>query len=211
MLGTFLVEFALAFYVWLRFKTSRFVRLTIITLIALGTFQLAEYQVCINNYPILWAKIGFMAITLLPVISLHLVSMLTLSKRRLWWANAVAAIFIAGFIFTPRAISSAICGGNYNIFTIDPRLDLFFVIYYPGFMALAFFWAIQGLYRAPQNKKPVLLWAIIGYLSFIMPTAIIYIINTTARIGIGSIMCGFAVILAFILALKIVPLHLHDK
>lgn len=211
MLGTFLIELVLAIYVWLRFKTSRFIQLVVLALVALSAFQLAEYQICGHHSPLLWAKIGFVSITLLPVIGLHLVTILTNRKKKLWWANAVAALFIAGFIFVPRAINSAVCGGNYNIFTIDPRLDLFFVIYYPGLLLLGLIWAGQGLKRVSGQQKTALLWTIIGYCSFIMPTVIIYILNTAARAGLGSIMCGFAIILAFILAFKIVPLALKSK
>lgn len=211
MIGTFLVELCLVIYVWLRFRASRFTRLVIIILLTLATFQLAEYNICANQRPILWAKIGFGAVSLLPILGLHLIKIITKNRHRLWLADVLATLFTLGFIFIPQAISSAQCGGNYNIFKIDPRLDILFAIYYTVFLAIAMAWAFQSLKTAPPPKKRLLSWTIISYLSFIIPTIIIYILNTAARAGIGSIMCGFAVILAFILTFKIITLYESKK
>ncbi len=211
MLGTFLTEVTLAIYVWLRFKASPLTRLCVVILLALAAFQLAEYNICANQTPLLWAKIGFAATALLPTLGLHLVKIITKSKQRLWLANAVTTLFIAEFILVPGAITSAQCGGNYNLFTISPRLDILFAVYYPVFLAIALVWAFRLLKTAPKPQKRILRWAIIGYLSFIVPTFVIYVLNTTTRAGIASIMCGFAVILAFILSFKIVSLAARNK
>ena len=46
---------------------------------------------------------------------------------------------------------------------------------------------------------------VIGYLSFMLPMGIAYAFYEPARVAVASIMCGFALSLAFILALRIVP------
>ena len=50
-------------------------------------------------------------------------------------------------------------------------------------------------------------WFIIGYLSFILPLTLVYILIPTSRVAVASIMCGFAVIFAFILTFKIAPIY----
>src|SRR3990167_6134034 len=76
MVVTFIVEISLAVYVFWRYKLKGTVRLCIITLLALATFQLSEYFICVGNpaHGIIWAHAGFVAITLLPALGIHLVA-----------------------------------------------------------------------------------------------------------------------------------------
>ncbi|TSC81996.1 MAG: hypothetical protein G01um101419_692, partial [Parcubacteria group bacterium Gr01-1014_19] len=55
------------------------------------------------------------------------------------------------------------------------------------------------------------LWFIVGYLSFILPMGVIFVISPATREALASIMCGFAIIFALILALKIVPKYHSAK
>jgi len=55
--------------------------------------------------------------------------------------------------------------------------------------------------------KNVLQWLIIGYLSFMAPMGAVYILFPVTRNAVASIMCGFALCLAVILALKIMPAY----
>ena len=50
-----------------------------------------------------------------------------------------------------------------------------------------------------------------GYLVFLIPTATVNYIKPETRAGIPSIMCGFAVFFALILAFKILPLAAKKK
>jgi len=46
----------------------------------------------------------------------------------------------------------------------------------------------------------------VGYLVFLVPTALAYSVSPATRRGIPSIMCGFAVLFALILTLYVLPL-----
>ena len=58
-----------------------------------------------------------------------------------------------------------------------------------------------------SGLRRVLQWLIIAYLSFMLPMGLVYVTFSPARTAIASIMCGFAIILAFIFVLKILPLY----
>jgi fatty acid desaturase len=78
---------------------------------------------------------------------------------------------------------------------------------------LAIWESFQRLKESPKNKilRRVLFWFVVGYLSFILPLTLVYIFIAGSRGAIASIMCGFAIIFAIILAFKILPLyHLLD-
>jgi hypothetical protein len=56
-----------------------------------------------------------------------------------------------------------------------------------------------------KNKARALKSLAVGYLAFILPVTIVNIIDPSTISGIPSIMCGFAVILAVILAGEVLP------
>jgi hypothetical protein len=58
------------------------------------------------------------------------------------------------------------------------------------------------------NIKSALQWMSIGYISFMLPTVLAVIRYPSASSGIPSIMCGFAVLLALILVLFVLPRYL---
>ena len=75
MLATFALEFGLAFYVIWRYKMNIISRLVFILLVCLGLFQLAEYMICggLGLTGIEWARVGYMSISLLPALGIHLI------------------------------------------------------------------------------------------------------------------------------------------
>ena len=84
MIATCVIELSLAGYTWWRYKSRPVSRLVMITLVLLATFQLAEYLICgYMSDPALWAKIGYIAITLLPPVGLHLAS--KVAGKRINW------------------------------------------------------------------------------------------------------------------------------
>jgi hypothetical protein len=56
-----------------------------------------------------------------------------------------------------------------------------------------------------EMKASALKFLAIGYLAFIVPTTAANLIDPTTLAGIPSIMCGFAVILALVLVLGVLP------
>lgn len=213
MLATFIIEIVLALYVFIRYGMGRFSRMAGVVLILLAIFQIAEYQICAGEHSLLWARIGFIAITLLPIAGFYLVSLITKKTHFLRLGYLVSIGYVIYFIFSPHSITGALCGGNYVIFDINQNFYLFYGTYYFGFLLLAIWESLEKMMEVKSDdpRREVLAWIIVGYISFLLPMSAIYIYFAEARVAIASIMCGFALILALILAFKIVPEYYKIK
>lgn len=211
MLATFIIEIACAFYMVFRYKLTTVSRLAVGILVCLAVFQLAEYNVCEGAWGIDslgWARVGYVAITLLPPLGLHMATRIANQKRPklVGTAYATAAMFSCFFLFVGHGMQGQQCLGNYVIFTIAPWAVGAYALYYYG-------WLMAGAgyaWRAGRNmnnkaKKHALHALALGYLAFIVPTTTATIIEPATMAAIPSIMCGFAVILAVILTTVVIP------
>jgi len=84
MLATFVVEIIFAAYTVVRYRLNTTGRLVVGMLLALAVFQLCEYHVC-GGWGVRasdWSRAGYVAITLLPVLGVHLVYQLAGKSRR---------------------------------------------------------------------------------------------------------------------------------
>lgn len=210
MIATFAIEVSLAFYVLWKHRASLMGKLAAATLLLLGTFQLAEWMVCqgaLGLDSIAWAKIGFVAISFLPPLGLHIASVIAGKKdSKIPIAGyAAAGLFSSYFLAATSSISGSVCGGNYVIFNLAPHVGGLFGLYYYLTLfigiAVSYFWA----QNANKHAASALRWLIVGYTAFIAPTAAVNLISPSTAAGIPSIMCGFAVIFALILALRVLP------
>jgi len=211
MVATFTIELILAAIVLIRHHVTRFGKTAGFVLILLATFQFAEYRICTaaGDISLLWPRIGFIAITLLPVTGLYLVSLVSHKPHFLTLGYATAAGFVLYFVFVPKSITGAICGGNYVIFNTSNDLYRLYGFYYLGFLLLGIWESVEkvsNLQRRTAGKR-ALQWLIVGYVSFMGPMGLLYILIPITRMAIASIMCGFALTFAFILAAKIVPIY----
>lgn len=212
MLFTFIFEFVSALYILLTSRLKPSTILLVLILLCLGIFQLAEYQVC-RSSSTLWMRVGFVATTLLPPLGVHLVSLVS---KKPWYRYAgygFAFIFMATFIMQSNSIQTAICGGNYiMVTTANSIIYESYPIYYFLVLALGLFNIAEALRwqklesTRDSLKSSYLFWIGIGYASFLIPSGFVYLISEPARRGLPSIMCGFAVILAIILAFKVFPI-----
>jgi hypothetical protein len=118
----------------------------------------------------------------------------------------LAGILALIFIFNSHSITQSFCGGNYVIFSGPTALYQFFGAYYFAFLIFAI-WESLEMMRKNENQfvRKVLQWFVIGYFSFMAPMGIVYAFYAPARSAVASIMCGFAVLLAIIVAFRIVP------
>ena len=211
MIATFLIEGILAVYTLVRYRTTVFGRVAFLILFFLALFQLAEYQICVGSHALVWAKIGIISITLLPVLGLNLI-LLTCNKNG-WFiksAYAVTMAVIAFLILSPTAVSGAVCLGNYVIFESVQPLYWLYALYYISILVYGMIMASVEL-KEQNVKKKYLYWMTIGYLSFLLPVSYIYLFYELSSKGIPSIMCGFALIFAFLIVFKILPLYHKDK
>jgi hypothetical protein len=211
MLATFLIEAFLATLVFLRHRVTRFGKVAGLVLVLLAVFQFSEYRICTTTgtLRLLWSRLGFVAITLLPVAGLYLVSLVSRTPHFLKLGYVTAAGFAIYFILVPKSVTGAICGGNYVIFNGSNDFYRLYGFYYWGFLVLGIWESIEKIESLKRQTctKNLLQWWIVAYLSFMAPMGAAYMFFPETRNAVASIMCGFAIALAFILALKIVPAY----
>lgn len=214
MLATFLIESCIAIYAYLKFRGTLFGKLSALILFLLGAFQFAEYQICVGNNGIFWARLGFVVITLLPPLGVHLVSIVTGNRRFIQFSYTLAGVFAVIFAFVPKSITGGICGGNYIIFNTAQELYWTYAIYYFGLMFVGIFDALSELRKGLPNRGrnfKILVWLITGYFSFMVPMGLAYFIFPETAMAVPSVMCGFALtfamILGFIIAAKYDKIH----
>ncbi|MEP7204994.1 MAG: hypothetical protein ABI716_02270 [Candidatus Saccharibacteria bacterium] len=208
MLATFLIEFGFAFYTLWRYKLNSVSRLAFVMLISLGTFQLAEFMVCggLGLTHMEWARVGYGALTLLPALGIHMVVSLAGKKKPLLvnvaYASGVA--FAAYYLVSEGAVTGSTCYANYAVFHVEHASVWPFALYYYGWMLtgtnLAFRWASQ----LPKRRKALQAMAM-GYLVFVLPTTMFNLVDPSTMKAIPSIMCGFAVLLAFVVVFRVLP------
>lgn len=215
MIATFTIEILLAVYTVWRYKMTVLTRLVTATLICLAIFQLAEYHVCtgFGSHAMAWSRLGFVAITILPPLGLHILHVLAGKPGRkvVGAAYATMAVFIVFFLTYHAAFIGHQCTGNYVIFQMGPRAGGLYGLYYYGWLlsalALGWRWAnqLQAKGKKALRQLQTVQALIIGYLVFLVPTALANTVKPETRHGIPSVMCGFAVLFALILGFYILP------
>jgi hypothetical protein len=205
ILLTFTIEAGLAVYAWWRYRSTRFGRLSAVLLVLLSLFQISEWFICQGGSSLLWSRVGFVATAFLPILGLDFVSMLAKKKWPMWLGYALATVISGIFVFLPNAFTAAACTGKFVAFQGgSPALDFLYGFYYVLTMSLGVFLIVRFL-KAGAPNRPALAWLLIGYLAFCLPALALYVLVLASRTGAASILCGFAVLLALILALKVLP------
>lgn len=209
MLATFIIEIGLLVYTLWRYKLNAITRLAVALLFFLALFQLAEYYVCggIGMNAETWSRVGFVAITILPPLGIHLAQVI--SKRGLpwlkWAAYGTAAFWVYIFTLGQQTFKGHECAGNYVIFQLGDSLGGLFLVYY-------YFWLIVGIglctyfaRTATKRIRSALLLQVAGYLVFLVPTTVTNTVKPETIAGLPSIMCGFAILFALVLTFGIMP------
>ena len=145
MIATFVIEMSLMVASFVRYKMTTALRLTMSILFFLALFQLSEYFVCggLGIQAASWSRIGYIAITMLPPLGLHLVAHIGDLKRR--WpvaaAYVVAACWIVLFGFSELAFRGHLCAGNYVIFQLYAGIGGWYFVYYYALLFTSIFMA----------------------------------------------------------------------
>lgn len=211
MIATFAIEIVLFCYTLWRYKLSPITRLVALILVFLAGFQLAEFMVCEGspNAAMQWSRFGFAAITMLPSLGLHLALTLTKVKRRARWlvlTYGAAGAFIGYFLLAAGSLSGHACTGNYVIFQLGEGSGWLYSLYYYGLLAAGLWVGWRGLQHERIKKlRRAIIGLMAGYAAFIVPTAAVNLVNPDTIRAIPSIMCGFAVLLALVLAFIVMP------
>ena len=132
--------------------------------------------------------------------------------------------FIAYYLFVTNGVNEKICRANYSVFNVPEIASTLYGFYYYGWLIVAL-WFIYCQIKQLSGELPkkiffkakksqqisALKWLALGYLSFMLPTTLVNVVNPATLEGIPSIMCGFAVILAMILIGFVAPRTLELK
>lgn len=208
MIATFVIEILLAAFILFRYKLTELAGVVLALLTMLGLFQFAEYSVCSAGSEI-WSRIGYAAITTLPALGIHLFYLLSNNKsRKLVIASySVMSFALVYFLAFPNVFASYECTGNYVIFELTGSASALYSVYYFGLLFTAIGLSIKWILNNPRskNKRQLIEALIVGYLVFLVPTATVTTIFPDSASAIPSIMCGFAVLFALILAIYIAP------
>lgn len=211
MLATLALELIFLVYVIAKYKMTTLSRLVGSILFFLAVFQLAEYFVCggLWGNALTWSRIGFVAITILPALGIHL--LYTIAGKG--WNNLIGTVYgmtiawIVVFAVSEKVFSGNICAGNYVIFQVKPAVSYLYTAHY-------FFWLFVGTYlcikfskslKDANSKKALLLFGL-GYATLLVPTTTVNLLKPETLSGVPSIMCGLAIVLAGILTFGIMPL-----
>ena len=155
MVATFLIEIVAAIFVLYRYKANKASRLVVALLLCLSAFQLAEYYVCTNSsQAVMAARLGFVAITLLPVLGLHLMYTLTNNttyKNYTRFIYGLALFISVYFLMAPQVFDSYQCTGNYVIFQIGNNLAMYYGLYYFGLLAQSILTGVYYLRSEDSN------------------------------------------------------------
>ena len=171
MIATFAIEIFLAAYVLYRYKMNGTIKLIAILLGFLALFQLSEFNVCGGAPGSAWSRLGFVAITTLPPLGLHLMNKVTGVKNN--YINRIAYLsmgfLIVYFLVAPLAFSGYQCTGNYAIFQLDSTMTNIYALYYYGWLSTA---VIIGLKRLRDTtfslkQKAQIKRLLLGYAVFI--------------------------------------------
>jgi hypothetical protein len=213
MVVTMLAEVTLFLYTLLRYKMAPITRVITFILLFLATFQLAEFNVCGGRDAKAWSHIGFIAITILPALGIHLISLIAKRKNTILKSASylVSGLFAIIFGLSGSDLAAHACGGNYAIFQLAHRVGGMYFAYYYLWLFIGIGLSLYYSIKATVKIRQALVLQIVGYLSFLLPTGIVNTINPKTIEGLPSIMCGFAVIYAFILVFGIVPLTITKR
>lgn len=209
MVATMAIEIMLAAFTIWRYKLSLVTKLAVALLVCLATFQLAEFQVCGGIDPAgwFWPRVGNMAITMLPPLGLHLSFAIAAVRRQVLVVAAYASgAAFASYFLLANAMSDHQCLGNYVIFQVSSNAMWLYGAYYFGWLLIGLLanWRL-GKHVSSVSRQRALGWLLLGYATFIVPTTAAVLASPDALAGVPSIMCGFAVSLAIILSVKVLP------
>lgn len=209
MLATFTIEILFAAYVLWRYKFTPITRLIVAMLGFLALFQGTEFLLCgglgVNGGT--WSRIGYASITMLPPLGIHLAYRLANKKPGIVVALAYAscAAFLAYFVFAAQSITGHTCYANYVTFDASNVSLIPYTIYYYGWLFFGTFMTYKWAATLDKHRRSALYALMGGYLALLVPTTTVTLLWSETLAAIPSIMCGFAIILAGLLTLKVAP------
>lgn len=207
--ATFFVESMLAVYTWFRYRATPAGRRGVMFLLSLALVQVSEYMLCRYGPAFFWMRAAIVGTIFLPPLALDFVRLATKRKIPVEMAYAVGTLFFSVVIGLPEAIYHASCAVTYTAFDFNDLFSFTFGAYYAILMG----WGLIELYRAKvlkEGNQKAIDWLAIGYLVGVTPAILVHLYTQVTLSAFPSIYCGFAVLMALVVAFKVMP-ALHEK
>jgi len=214
-LTTAIIEFIVVIYLFKKIKDPRLRPLPYF-IFFLGVYQLTEFLLCTTGNSI-WAKIGFIAYTLLPVLLMHLFYNLSRNKlNKLFYSIPLAYSVIA--LIHPEFIISTTCESFFistkNLFFWNNRpLTWVYLLYYGLFPIMGVFKLINQR-RKIKNKSGWKLRTafLLGPGALILAQAIlIFLMTKESNYSQNWIITSIGLLLISIIILILGFLHIKTK
>jgi len=214
-LTTALIEFFVATFIIFYYKKTSLSKIAVVLLYLLGLYQFSEFMVCVSGYPVLWAKIGFMAYTFLPAAGLWF-ALKNCGKK-----HSTLLVFLAPIIFSLFAIlkTGFIVESTCGIYLVvirhlffDPAYlwaSILYMTYYFGFI-FAIFYIYMLDYKKIKDKihKQIDADIMAGVIVSLLPAVILLFIFPSMYIKFPSLYCQFALLFTIII---LIAFHLDAK
>ncbi len=213
-LATFIIEISFALYLLFKYRTTRFSRIGIALLVCLGLFQFSEYLICMEpQYTDLWIKIGYIAITLLPALGIHLISIITRRHTTLMSSSYIyAGVLVVAIVLIPQVALVATCQPDFVDITMSTWFGQFHGAYYIAYLLAAVYTLWYSLHKHIGDSSEEK-WLLISYAAFIVPTVVLFYLKVISHLVLPSVMCGFAALATIIFIMIVTPRYyrIHAK
>jgi hypothetical protein len=174
-------------------------------LFLLAGYQFAEVAVCSHPERLFLSRLAFLDITWLPPVGIGVVYLLIAPKKQLWILGpliyfAAAGVINAWILLDPDCIRKTVCQVVVARYAHARLFEIVFGIFYQSGMMVLVFGAAAGMAGAdnPIERKHL---ADIqsGVLGFMLPALAYRILSREPDGILPSVMCHFAIVLAFFL------------
>ncbi len=208
-LSTFIIEFLLALYFFLKNPRDNLNRVISLVSFLLGLYQLNEFLICTTSVPV-FTVLAMNVTALLPALAISYALIVWRKKIKLYWHILIylpAIFFIVMFSIMDFYHISAQCMSVFIQYPPTGLIGQFYGTYYLSYIvgAVIMFHLSSSDAKNIKEKRMSQL-GMLGMFIFTIPTFIFLIFLPALRIRFASILCEFALLLAiqliFVLAYK---------
>lgn len=205
-LATAILEFAIAGYIFFRYRLTTYTKFIIPFIFLLGLYQLSEFMLCLTGHSRLWVTAGLIIYTFLPPIALHFVIRYTRIKLPYWQliyvlpiTFSLIALLINNFVIAGSCSSVFILAQTLFSQSVTMPLTAIYWFYYFGYIMLTVILLLGARKRTISKiKKRIYLIGVLSILITLLPPLILVIILPSLGLKFPSIYCQFALLFAVV-------------
>ena len=188
----------------LRLKGRKNIRYTsVVLLLLLASYQIMEISICSAQHHLLLARIAFIIIIWLPSVGILLISHLFPVKRKVVLAYSLilfglSFIMVVWIFISKDFVSQSVCKVVFVRYSHPQTIYIVYsVLYQLGLLSMLFLSAFGVIYCKDDLQRKLLGQVLLGSILFIIPALITVIAIPETTGSLPSVMCHFALLLAF--------------